>query len=124
MGILYGLQAKLARLSKACLFASQKVELVKWDQIINNMGMDDQTITKLIGRMTQIFVTKDDLKNLTTKKYLNNLKIELKADIRRVENEVKSVGQTLVDFIDEIDPKLEDHEKRLQKIESQSSVAQ
>src|SRR5260221_14471333 len=100
------------------------------------MGMDDQIITKLIDRMTKIFVTKDDLKdfatkndlknftskddlkNLATREDINTLRTEIKSDLKRVENEVKSVGKILVDFMDEIDPKVENHEKRLTKIES------
>ncbi len=114
--------------------------------------MNDQIINELITKMVKIFATKDDLKgfatkddlkdfatkddlrNIATKDDLRNFvtkddiktlatKGELKQLEQNLTNEIRSVGKVLTDYMDEIDPKVDNHEKRLTKIESLPSIA-
>ena len=86
--------------------------------------MTDEDINKLAAKLTKSLATKEDLESLVTKEDLKYL--ATKEDIKRLEKKIDDVDKkasSIFVFAEGVDEVSTDHERRLNELESISTIA-
>lgn len=88
---------------------------MNYDDMITDLK---QFIYATVSQATADLATKDELKNLATKDDLAKLESKLAADIKEVKD---AITDTVFPFIETVDDQVQDHEKRLKKLERRAA---
>lgn len=93
--------------------------------------MTDEEITKIALKLSGALVTKEDIKGLATKEDLRNL--ATKEDLSKVKEDVEMLNlkidkldekaDGILNYVYNINETVDDHEKRLKRIESLPIIA-